>query len=332
MQFRGLNRERLGILLLVVLSTTLGCRRKTGPSGEKLEQSNAIKANSPAPGLTPEQASQVLARVGDKPITLGDYAAALARMDRFERLRYQSPERRKQLLDEIIAVELLADEARRRGLDREPDTQLRLDQALRDEVLRDLRDSAPTPESLPEPEVRNYYDAHKEEFREPERRRIAEIVMVREQEARRLIEVVRNASATDWGQAVRKHSTGRKDSTAALPLELEGDIGIVSAPGQVAGNEPQLAEPLLRAAFSIEKIGGVYGEPVLAEGQYHILRLTSRTPARQRTFAEAQRSIRVKLVQQRVATNQQQLIDDLRKKIPVSMNQTLLATIKSTPQ
>jgi hypothetical protein len=283
-----------------------------------------------APGLTPEQASQVLARVGDKPITLGDYASALARMDRFERLRYQSPERRKQLLDEIIAVELLADEARRRGLDREPDTQLRLDQALRDEVLRDLRATAPTPESLPEPEVREYYDAHQDEFREPERRRISEIVTAHEQEARHLIDALRNASALDWGQAVRKHSAGRKD-TAPLPLELEGDLGIVSAPGQ-AGSEPPLPEPLLRAAFGIEKVGGVCSDPVFAQGQYHVLRLTSRMPARQRTFAEAERSIRVKLVQQRVATNQQQLIDELRKKIPVSMNHTLLATMKSTPQ
>ncbi len=330
MQFRGPKR-RLGILLLVALSATQGCRRKAAPSGEKVVLSSPIKTSTAVPGLTPEQASQVLARVGDKPITLGDYAAALARMDRFERLRYQSPERRKQLLDEIIAVELLADEARRRGLDREPDTQLRLDQALRDEVLRDLRASVPAPESLPEPEVREYYDAHKDEFSEPERRRISEIVVLHEQDARRLIEGLRNASALDWGQAVRKHSAGRKDSVA-LPLELEGDLGIVSPPGQAAGSEPSLPEPLLRAAFGIEKVGGVYGEPVLAQGQYHILRLTSRMPARQRTFSEAERSIRVKLVQQRVATQQQQLIDELRSKFPVSMNQALLATIKSTPQ
>jgi peptidyl-prolyl cis-trans isomerase C len=331
MLFRGLKRKRLVILLSVAVLATQGCRRKPVPPSEKLVQSSATKTSKAAPGLTPEQASQVLARVGDKPITLGDYAAALARMDRFERLRYQSPERRKQLLDEIIAVELLADEARRRGLDRELDTQLRLDQALRDEVLRDLRAAAPTPESLPEPEVREYYDSHKNEFREPERRRISEVVMVHVEEARHLIDGLRNASALDWGQAVRKHSAGRKDS-AALPLELEGDLGIFSAPGQAAGSEPQLPEPLLRAAFGIEKVGGVYGEPVLAQGQYHILRLTSRMPARQRTFAEAERSIRVKLVQQRVLTQQQQLIDELRKKIPVSMNQTLLATIKSTPK
>src|SRR5664279_149120 len=128
---RGLNRLLPGFLGLVSLFVISGCQHKAAPSHEKLEI-----APKPAQGLTQEQAAQVLARVGDKSITLGDYAAALERMDRFERLRYQSPERRKQLLDEIIAVELLADEAKRRGLDRDPETQLRLDQALRDEVLK----------------------------------------------------------------------------------------------------------------------------------------------------------------------------------------------------
>src|SRR5678816_2494851 len=57
--------------------------------------------------LTPEQAAKVLAKVGDSTITLGDYVAALEHMDQFDRLRYQSPERRKELLDELVEVCLL---------------------------------------------------------------------------------------------------------------------------------------------------------------------------------------------------------------------------------
>jgi hypothetical protein len=323
MLVRGLNRLLPGFLGLVSLFAISGCQHKAAPSHEKLEI-----APKPAQGLTQEQAAQVLARVGDKSITLGDYAAALERMDRFERLRYQSPERRKQLLDEIIAVELLADEAKRRGLDREPETQLRLDQALRDEVLRQLRSSAPTPEMLPEPEVRGYYDAHRDEFSEPERRRAAEIVVAQASEARRLLEVARHATPVEWGQMVRKHSLGRKESNVVVPLELEGDLGIVSLPGQGGGNEPRLPEALVRAAFAIDKIGDVFSEPIQIEGQYHIVRLISRMSARQRTFAEAERSIRVKMVQIRMSASQQQLLDELRKKHPVSVNQSLLATVK----
>ena len=294
---------------------------------------NAVKPKGLLPkassGLAPEQANQVLARVGDRVITVGDYAAALQRMDRFERLRYQSAERRKQLLDEIIALELLADEARRQGIDRQPDTQLRLDQALRDEVLSDLRATAPAPESLEQSDVRGYYDAHKDEFKEPERRRIAEVVVARVEDAKRVIEAARDASAQDWGGLVRKYSVGRRGAAASLPLELEGDLGIVSDPGQVAPSEPRLPEAVVKAAFAIEKVGGIFPDPVVVQNQYHIVRLTSRVPSRSRTFGEAERSIRVKLVQQRIEASQQQLLDELRKRIPVSVNQSLLATIKS---
>ncbi len=272
----------------------------------------------------------VLARVGDTAITVGDFASALERMDRFERLRYQSPERRKQLLDEIIALELLADEARRQGLDREFETQLRLDQALRDEVLHDLRAAVPVPESLPEAEVRDYYDAHRDEFKEPERRRISEIVLAKADEAKRAIGSAQGASAQAWGLLVRKYAAGSKES-ASVPLELEGDLGIVSAPGEGSPSEPKIPEAVVRAAFEIEKVGDIYPQPVLVEAKYHVVRLTSRVQPRVRTFAEAERSIRVKLVQQRVETNQQKLLDDLRRRIPVTINQSMLATVKSAP-
>ncbi|HEX3854123.1 MAG TPA: hypothetical protein VHW01_24335, partial [Polyangiaceae bacterium] len=102
---------------------------------EKPKQTALPAASASAlPGkLTPELARQVLAKVGDREITLGEYAETLERMDPFERVRYQSADRRKLLLNEIIQVELLAEEAKRRGLDKQPETQERLRQILKDE-------------------------------------------------------------------------------------------------------------------------------------------------------------------------------------------------------
>ena len=62
----------------------------------------------------------MLARVGDRTITLGDYVAALEHMDQFDRLRYQSPERRKELLGEMINVVLLARRGAREGVRQGP--------------------------------------------------------------------------------------------------------------------------------------------------------------------------------------------------------------------
>ena len=90
-------------LAAAVLLAALG---GPGCDGCSSSERSAVGADAGAARLTPEQAGQVLARVGDRVITLGDYAAALERMDPFERMRYQTEDRRQALLDEMINVEL----------------------------------------------------------------------------------------------------------------------------------------------------------------------------------------------------------------------------------
>src|SRR5581483_10691128 len=100
---------------VVASLSAAGCKH---PSAE--DKPVPAEAAPAATGLTPEQAGQVLARVGEHTITLGDYAAALEHLSRFDRMRYQAPERRRELLEEMVEVELLADEARERGYDKDP--------------------------------------------------------------------------------------------------------------------------------------------------------------------------------------------------------------------
>ncbi len=289
--------------------------------------SAAASISPPARELSPEDAKLVLATVGDLSITLADYAAALDRMDRFERLRYQTPDRRQQLLDEIINVELLAQEAKRQKLDEDPEVRLRLDEALRDEVLRDVRNRVPTPESLPLAEVRAYYDSHRAEFKEPERRRVAAIVVNDEAKAKPLIEQAQGAEPAVWGELVRKHSVAQRPNEQT-PLELEGDLGIVSAPGEPRGAGPKLADVLLSALFEIPTVGGVYPKPVRDGQRCYVLRLTGRTEARERNFAEAERSIRVRMVDQRIAEAEQQLMDGLKQQYPVTIFDNLLSRVE----
>jgi hypothetical protein len=277
--------------------------------------------------LSREEAAQVLAKVGDVTITLGDYAAALERMDRYERLRYQSADRRQALLDEMINVELLAQEAKRQKLDETDEFRLRLDQALRDEVLADLRGSVPTPDAIAPAEVRAYYDAHRAEYREPERRRASAIVLTDEKKAQSVIEQAKRADAVGFGELVRKYSILR-DKSENAPLELEGDLGIVSAVGEPNGAGPMLPDAVRKALFEISKVGDLHVSPVLAEGRYYILRMTGRTEARERSFAEAERSIRVRIVDERIAAAERALIEKLKGQTTVTLDEAALAKLR----
>jgi len=311
---------------LALSGLALGCHGKPQPSPAP---SASASAQSAGTQLTPELAAQVLAKVGDREITLGDYAATLDRMDPFERARYQSADRRKQLLNEIIQVQLLADEAKRRGLDQQPETQERLRQMLRDELLRDVRSHVLGPSDIPEADVHAYFDAHHDEFKEPERRRVAHVVVASEAQAKSLLAKAQNASAADWGKLVADNSLDKPlKTTGPLPVELAGDLGIVGPPGHPRGANPRVPEALRAAVFKIDKVGGVLGEVVADGGKFHVVRMTGRTDARDRSFADAERTIRVALVQERIRASEQQLEKDLRQRYPVTVDDQALAQVK----
>jgi peptidyl-prolyl cis-trans isomerase C len=282
-------------------------------------------------GLTPEQAGQVLATVGERTITLGDFAAALERMDPFERMRYQTDDRRQALLDEMINVELLAREAERRGLDRRPETIELVRQFQRDELLARLRASLPDASQLPEADVSRYYQEHRAEFAQPELRQAAEIVLDDAATARRLAREAAGASPDRWRELVQKYApdsvtdTGDK-TTARPPLAVPGDLGFLSAlPDEPADPVPAA---LRKAVFEIPKAGDVYPEPVVVGGRQHVLRLVSVREARQQLLAEVDSLIRVRLVEARQAEARQALIASLRQTQRVTIDETALQRIE----
>ena len=302
-----------------------GCKSKgrNAPS-----QAGSAAASASARKLTPELEKKVLAKVGNREITLGDYAATIERMDPFERLRYQSPERRKQLLEEIIQVELLAQEAKRRRLDQKPETQERIRQMLRDELLRDARRGVPAPAEIPEAEVRAYFEQHRDEFREPERRRVAHVVLGSRAQAKTVLDRAKKATPAEWGKLVGEFSLDKPPKQGpAAPPELAGDLGIVGPPGHPRGANPAVPEALRAAVFKIAEIGAVLDEVVESDGRFHVVRLTGRTDARDRAYAEAERTIRVAIVQRKIREREAELDRELRQKYPVTIDDGALARV-----
>jgi peptidyl-prolyl cis-trans isomerase C len=294
-------------------------------------------------GLSPEQAAQVLARVGTRTITLGDFAAALERMDPFERIRYQTDDRRQALLDEMINVELLAREAERRGLDQKPETQELIRQYQRDELLRRVRAEVPGPSQLSNAEVQAYYQSHRAEFVDPERRRAAQIVLDDAGLAARVLAEAAGADADRWHALVKQYNPdaagAEGDKTAARPaIDVPGDLGLLSAPG-TPGNPAtgvggaggaggaELPEAVRRAVFEIGQEGQVYPQPVAAGGRFHVLRLVSKLEARQRSLEEVAEAVRARLVRVLQEQAENELVKRLRQSTSVSIDEQALERV-----
>jgi peptidyl-prolyl cis-trans isomerase C len=281
--------------------------------------------------LTPEQASQVLARVGERTITLGDYVAALEHMDQFDRIRYSAPARRRELLGEMIDVMLLADEARTKGYDKDPATEQEVREILRDALLKQAREGAPAPADIPASDVASYYEAHTADFQDPERRRVSAIVLATQAAAASALEAAQKATPVQWGELVRARSVDAQSKGgdgAPSPPDLAGDLGFVSPPGDARGVNARVPEAVRAAVFEIAAVGDVLPRVVPAGGKFYVVKLESKSDPHTRSLGDAERSIRVKLAQDKVRTNEEALLADLRKQYPVQIDEAALAQVK----
>lgn len=318
--------KRAALLVFLFSAAVAGCK-SCDPKPDDGGQDAGDHAQPKS--LTAEQAKQVLARVGDKTITLGDYVAALEHMDQFDRLRYQSVERRKELLDEMINVELLAQEATAKGYDKDPLAQQELRAILRDAMLADARKGLPAPADVPEQEVRAWFDAHRADYKDPERRRVSVIVLKDEGAAKATLDAAKkSAAAAAFGELVKAKSID-PHARDNVPIDLAGDLGIVSPPGDARGENVRVPEPVRVAVFAIAELGGVHDQVVAHGGKFYVVRLTQKLPPHERTYEEAERTIRVKLAQDKLRAKEEQLIAELRKGMKVEIDEAAVASVKA---
>ncbi len=304
----------LGAALLAAAFSSLSCSK-----------SSSGQADAQRAGADPK-ANQVLVEVGGETITLGEFSAALDHMNQFDRLRYQGPEKRKELLEEMINVKLLAQEAKRRGYDKDPIVAQEIREILRDSVLERARAGVPAPRDLPESEVRAFLEAHRDEFSDPERRRLSIIVVKDEATAKDVLTALKkDGSPQGWGQLVKTRSVDAQ-AKSNVPIDLAGDFGFVSPPGDARGPNTRVPDAVRKAAFEAPSTG-VLDHAIVNDGKWYVVNVAQKNEPRARSYEEAERSIRLKLVQQKLEENERLLIEALKKKYPVTVDAEMVKRI-----
>src|SRR5512139_2046869 len=108
------------------------------------------------------------------------------------------------------------------------------------------------------------------------------------------------------GDAEHFRALARERTVDAAAREDAGDLRFFG----VEGEGPP--EPVRRAAFAIEAVGGLAPDPVRTEAGYHVIMLTARRNALDRTLEDARRMIQHRLWRERREARVQALIDRLR--------------------
>lgn len=307
-------------LLALVVVAAGGCTCRQGST-------TATKDAGAAPtqyGLTQEQAKQVLAKIGDTTITVGDFAQRLSDQSPYLRARYNSPDRRREFLDNLVRFELLAKEAHKRGLDKLPEVERTRDQVMVQQMMKDLFENKIQLSDITGDQIRSYYDAHHDEFHKPEQVRASQILIKNEAKAKSaLAQIKADPTNVDlFRQLVEKDNEDPKTK------DRFGDMGFFARPGE--GPPDQSADvppPVAEAAFQIDRIGGVYPELVKTDDGFHIIKLTGRRPALDRSLEQARRPIQNRLWREKREKAVNDFVASLRKKANIQENLDLLSQV-----
>jgi len=284
---------------------------------KKAEKAPAVEEEWPQHGLTEAQAHEVLAKVGDRTITVGELADRLASQSPYLRARFESPERRKEFLDNLIRFELLVYEAKRRGYADKPEITRARRSAMIQQLVKKEVDEPLEGVEITDEEVKAVYDANPLEFDRPAQVRASDISIKDLASAKTLLASAKKTDLAGFRRLARERSEDEKTKAGG------GDLNFFESSGE---GEPPAA--IRKAAFSLDKVGTVYPELIEVGDGYHIIMLTGKRAGLTRTYEQAKRAIRHKLTRERKDAAMEALTERLRKEVEVEIDYDALKSIE----
>lgn len=239
------------------------------------------EARAPVAAPGTRVVTNVVARVGDRPIGAADVAARMAD----EGLDAEAA------LNRVVEEELLVQEATRVGIREDRDEEMAVERVMVRAMLRDFEKEL-TPELVSEEEVRADFETHREKLQVPERR-VSWHILVKDssQDGKHLAEKIRaEVLQADDPKAVF-HRYG-EDGDATPELEVTAE--------ELPPLTPRAAieQPYKDALFAAKTTGPL---DALVETSYgwHVIVLTEILPGERRTLRDVEDEIRTRLSQKK---------------------------------
>lgn len=261
--------------------------------------------------------ARVLARVGTTEVTVGEVEDLLNEAPPPVRVSYRDPARRREFVENLVRTMLLAEEARRRGIDRQPDAANAARRVLAQRLHQVELIDGVTQASITDDEVRAFYDAHRGEYVQPEFRRATVVLLPDRATADRIATDARSAR----GDMRRVQALARDHASDASGIPADGDVFYfdrAGTPTPTMGSNARIAvdRAIAEAAFGLAREMDVGGPVETSAHQFAVVVLTGIRPPLNRQLTEqgVRDGIRGTLLRQRRMDRERQLLEQLRQR------------------
>lgn len=264
--------------------------------------------------------SEVVAKVDDAVITVADVEARISKQGRFGRVRYSDPAGKRQLVDELVQEEALANEAARRGYDKDPDVQLTVKQEMVSKLVQKDFDSKLKVEDVPDADVEKYYNDHLAEFHQKAAVGVQAIVVKSKTKADRAYAEAQTLPRSLDERQERFEELVTKYSDAPEPKSFVADLPFFSEDSTV------VPKPIIEAAFKLKIVGGL-APPIEIDQGWAVILLTQKQPGINRSLPVVKRQIQHRLFRDLRPRALAAFVEDLRKKSNITLNDANLSKV-----
>ncbi len=272
------------------------------------------------PGATPALedipgSDPVVITVGQERVTKSEFERLLAALPEQVRASAQGPGKKK-IAEQVAEIKSMAQEARKRGVDRSPEVRemisFQTDNLLASSLYRDIAVNAKPDEAA----LRSYYDQHKSDYEQV----TASHILIRFKGSN--VPLKPNQKDLTEEEALAKVQELRKRLVAgedfAKLAAAESDDSSVSQQGGSLGSfsRGHMVPAFEQAAFSLPP--GQISEPVRTPFGYHLIKVQSKSTQK---FEEVRPSIEQKIKPEMA----RKAMEDIRKQTQITLNESYFA-------
>lgn len=260
-------------------------------------------------GKTGEHAAsgEVLAKINGKVITTEEFKKEQENLPPYLKASLEDKEGKKKLLDNLVTRELILQKAKKDGLDKDAAVVSKLDEIKKTLTIEALlKKEVEDKVSFTEKEAEEYYNSHKEEFKDGEKVKVSHIMVKTEKEAVDILDKLDKKESFE--KLAKKYSIGPTASKG-------GDLGYLE---RGATGVPEFED----AAFKLKKAGEV--GPVLSAGAaFHIIKLYDRKDVEPQPFNKVKERIITSESKKKQKELFDALISSLRKDAKLEINDSV---------
>lgn len=255
---------------------------------------------------------EVVARVGDKVITLAQFNRLIERNPEAGSANLP-PEKKKALLEQYVNRLLYLEGARRMQLADRPEVVTKIEEATTAVLVNEyLRLQVTEPSKVSEAEVNAYWKEHRDELLTPLQVRARHILVALTPGGENEADALKRAE-----EILARIRAG--EDFATLASQLSEDLGTKPRGGDLGFITPGRMVPEFdKAVFALKP--GEVGGPVKTSFGYHLIKVEGRLDPSPRPYEVAREPIYGKLARQRQRDRHESVMGDLKASIKVELN------------